>query len=77
MDSRRVIAVTRLKIKQVKSGIGRLNKQKRTLKALGLKHPGSVVEHGDTPTIRGMIDKVKHLVTVEMIEEESRTSETE
>ena len=69
--------MTRLKIKQVRSGIGRLNKQKRVLRALGLRHPGSVVEHGDTPTIRGMIQKVKHLITVEKIEEESRTSETE
>jgi large subunit ribosomal protein L30 len=74
---RRVIAVTHLRIKQIRSGIGSIKNQKRVLRALGLKHPGSVVEHGDTPTIRGMINKVKHLITVEMIEEENRTSETE
>ena len=69
--------MTRLRIKQVRSGIGRLGNQKRVLRALGLRHPGSIVEHGDTPTIRGMITKVKHLITVETIEEESGTSETE
>jgi large subunit ribosomal protein L30 len=63
-----VMQVKRLKIKQVKSGVGRLGKHKRVLRALGLKHPGSVVEHGDGPTIRGMIEKVKHLIEVEVIE---------
>jgi len=42
------------------------------LRALGLKHPGSVVEHADTATIRGMINKVHYLVTVEVIEKESK-----
>jgi large subunit ribosomal protein L30 len=65
-----VICVAKLRIKQTGSGIGRLEPQKRVLKALGLRHPGSVVEHGDTPTIRGMVEKVKHLVKVEVIEEE-------
>jgi large subunit ribosomal protein L30 len=69
--------VTRLRIKQTRSGIGKLGSHKRVLRALGLKHPGSVVEHADTPTIRGMIDKVEHLVNVETVEEESRTGETE
>ena len=67
----------RLKIKQVKSAIGRLENHKRVLKALGLKHPGGVVVHGDGATIRGMIDKVKHLIEVEVIEDEGATSETE
>lgn len=74
---RRVIQVKRLKIRQVRSGIGRLKNHKRVLRALGLRHPGSVVEHGDGPTIRGMIDKVKHLIEVEVIEDEGTTSETE
>jgi large subunit ribosomal protein L30 len=69
--------VTRLRIRQTRSGIGKLGNHKRVLRALGLKHPGSVVEHADTPTIRGMIDKVEHLVNVETVEEESRTGETE
>jgi large subunit ribosomal protein L30 len=69
--------VTRLRIKQTRSGIGKIENHKRVLRALGLKHPGAVVEHADTPTIRGMIDRVKHLVNVEVIEKESGTGETE
>ncbi len=55
----------KIKIKQVKSAIGRLTNQKRTIKALGLKKIGSIVEHDDTPVIQGMINTVKHLVKVE------------
>ena len=69
--------VKRLRIRQVKSSIGRLKNHKRVLRALGLRHPGSIVEHGDGPTILGMIDKVKHLIEVEVIEGEGATSETE
>ncbi|MFH1311899.1 MAG: 50S ribosomal protein L30 [Candidatus Eisenbacteria bacterium] len=69
--------MARLRIKQIRSGIGRLGDHKRVLRALGLKHPGSVVEHGDGPTIIGMIEKVKHLISVEVIEEEKAPSETE
>lgn len=69
--------MARLRIRQTRSGIGRIKNHKKVLRALGLKHPGSVVEHGDGPTIRGMIDKVKHLITVEVIEEEKAPSETE
>tara|TARA_B100000886_G_scaffold97452_1_gene64658 strand:- start:1765 stop:1950 length:186 start_codon:yes stop_codon:yes gene_type:complete len=54
----------KVKIKQVKSTIKRLESQKRTLKALGLKKIGMEVEHELTPSISGMIDKVKHLVDV-------------
>jgi large subunit ribosomal protein L30 len=72
-----VSKVARLRIRQTRSGIGRLKNHKKVLRALGLKHPGSVVEHGDGPTIRGMIDKVKHLISVEVIEEEKAPSETE
>lgn len=68
--------MARLRIKQTRSGIGQVAKHKRILRALGLKHPGNVVEHSDSPTIRGMIDKVKHLVSVEVVEEESGSSET-
>jgi large subunit ribosomal protein L30 len=62
--------VAKLRIKQTISGIHSLEPHKRILKALGLKHPGSVVEHSDSPTIRGMVEKVKYLVSVEVIEEE-------
>ncbi len=64
--------MTMLRIKQTKSGIGRLGTHKKVLRALGLKHPGSVVEHADTPTIRGMIEKVHYMVSVEVIEKESK-----
>ncbi len=57
----------KVKVKQVKSIIGRLENQKRTVKALGLKKIGQTVEHNDTPVIRGMINTVKHLVQVEGI----------
>jgi large subunit ribosomal protein L30 len=59
-----------LRIKQRISGIHSLEPHKRVLKALGLRHPGSVVEHSDSPTIRGMVEKVKYLISVEVIEEE-------
>jgi large subunit ribosomal protein L30 len=55
-----------IKIKQVVSRIGCPKDQKRTLDALGLRKTGSVVEHNDNPAIRGMVDKVKHLVKVEL-----------
>ena len=55
----------RLKVTQVKSGIGRSAKQNKTLQGLGLggPHKSKVLE--DTPAIRGMIRKVHHLVVVE------------
>ena len=54
----------KVKIKQVRSTIKRLESQKRTLKALGLRKIGMEVEHELTSSIAGMIDKVKHLVEV-------------
>ena len=54
-----------IKIKQVRSRIRCPKTQKRTLDALGLRKIGRVVEHDDNPAIRGMINKVKHLVEVE------------
>lgn len=53
-----------IKIKQVKSRIGAPADQKRTLFALGLHKISQVVEVEDNPSIRGMIRKVHHLVTV-------------
>ncbi len=52
-------------VKQVKSAINRTQNQKRTLEALGLRKMNQVVEHDDTPNILGMVNKVKHLVSVE------------
>lgn len=54
-----------LKITQIKSGIGFPLDQKRTVRALGLKRIRHSVVQADNPVIRGMIFKVKHLVTVE------------
>lgn len=54
-----------IKVKKVKSAINRTQTQKRTLEALGLNKMNRVVEHEDTPSILGMINKVQHLVSVE------------
>ena len=56
--------MTKIKGKQIKSRIGAQADQKRTLLALGLHKISQVVEVEDTPSIRGMIRKVHHLVTV-------------
>jgi large subunit ribosomal protein L30 len=53
-----------IKIKQVKSGIDRPERQKRTLRALGFKKLNQTLEKEATPQILGMIHKVAHLVTV-------------
>ncbi|MGB2224566.1 MAG: 50S ribosomal protein L30 [Polaribacter sp.] len=59
--------MARIKVTQVKSQIGRLQNQKRTLEALGLRRMHQSVEHDATPSIIGMVNKVKHLVSVEEI----------
>ena len=56
--------MSKIKIKQVKSKIRRPKDQKNTLEALGLKRIGHIVEHKKTPSIEGMINKVKHLITI-------------
>ncbi|MBO7467925.1 MAG: 50S ribosomal protein L30 [Bacteroidaceae bacterium] len=53
-----------IKVKQIKSRIGAPKDQKRTLDALGLTKINKVVEHEATPSVMGMINKVKHLVVV-------------
>ena len=53
-----------IKIKQVKSRIGAPADQKRPLDALELRKLHRVVEHESTPSILGMVDKVKHLVAI-------------
>ena len=57
--------MARLRVTQVKSGIGNPEVQKRTLKALGFRRLNQTVTHNDSASIRGMIEKVKHLVKVE------------
>lgn len=54
-----------LKIKMVKSEIGRPEKQRKILRGMGLKRMNSTVNLVDTPEVRGMINKVIHLVSVE------------
>ncbi|SDZ31377.1 LSU ribosomal protein L30P [Proteiniborus ethanoligenes] len=56
--------MAKIKIKLVKSTIGRIESHKRTIEALGLKKIGQIVEKEDTPQIRGMIEKVNYMVEV-------------
>jgi large subunit ribosomal protein L30 len=56
-----------LKVTQVRSGIGKPLRQKRTLEALGLRKMHQTVIVVPTPQILGMINKVKHLVSVEEV----------
>ena len=53
-----------LEITLVKSAIGYSERQKKTVRALGLRRLGQTVKHEDTPVIRGMIHKVSHLEQV-------------
>ena len=54
----------KIKIKQIRSRIGRPKDQKRTLDALGLNKINKVVEHNATPQILGMVNKVNHLIKI-------------
>jgi large subunit ribosomal protein L30 len=56
-----------IQIRQVKSGIGAQRKQQDTLRALGLKHHQDIVVQPDNPAIRGMVNRVRHLVVVEEV----------
>jgi large subunit ribosomal protein L30 len=55
----------KLRIRQIKSASGHRSDQGRTIKALGIRRLHQIVEHTDTPQIRGMVFKVRHLVKVE------------
>jgi large subunit ribosomal protein L30 len=57
-----------LRVTWVKSSINYSERQKGTIRALGLRRLGHSVEHEDTPVIRGMINKVSHLVEVQEVE---------
>lgn len=58
----------KVKVTFAKSGIGYNQKQKNTLRALGLRHLGDSVEHTLTPALKGMLAKVPHLVKVEDVQ---------
>ena len=60
----------KLKITQVKSAIGRVERQKLTVRALGIRRLNHSVVHNDTPQIRGMINKITHLLKVEEVDHE-------
>ena len=62
-----ITAMKKIKITQVRSGIGHPKRQKRTLEALGLKRIRHSVEHEATPQILGMVEKVRHLVKFEEV----------
>ena len=55
----------KIKITQIRSTINRPKKQKATIQALGLGKINKTVEHEATPQIKGMVEKVAHLITVE------------
>ena len=59
--------MAKIRIKQVKSKIGRSESQKRTMAALGFRKINQVVEHEATPQILGMVKKVKHLLEVQEV----------
>ncbi len=59
--------MAKIKVTQVKSGIDRSERQKRTLKALGLRKMHATVEVEATPQILGMVNAVHHLVKVEEV----------
>ena len=59
--------MARLKITQIKSRIGATERQCKNLDALGLKKINASVEHDDSVIIKGMIERVKHLVKVEEV----------
>lgn len=60
--------MARLKVTQIKSGIGNKQNQRETLRSLGLKRLRDSVVQEDRPEIRGMVHTVRHLVTVEEVE---------
>lgn len=64
LEVKEVLIMATVKIKQVKSRIGAPLDQKKTLDALGLRKMNQVVEHECTPSILGMVEKIKHLVTI-------------
>ncbi len=65
-----------LKIRLTKGLVGKTQTQRKVVSALGLGKFGSTVEHADSPTIRGMIRKVSHLVTVVPVEGDGKAKAT-
>ncbi len=59
--------MAKLEVKLVKSTIGSIPKHRKTVEALGLKKIGQIAYHQDNPQIRGMINKVSHLVEIKEV----------
>jgi large subunit ribosomal protein L30 len=60
--------MARLKVTQIRSGIGGKQNQRDTLRTLGVKRIGDVAVHDDRPEVRGMVRTVRHLITVEEVD---------
>ncbi len=60
--------MTRLQVTQVRSGVGRKQNQRDTLRSLGLKRIGDVVVKEDRPEFRGMVDAISHLVDLKEVD---------
>ena len=69
MADKSVPASGKVAITQVRSGIGRPDRHRRTLRALGFTRHQQTRIHDDTPAIRGMISQVRHLVSVQDVQE--------
>ena len=67
LTARKIIIMAKIRVTQVRSKIGRPERQKRTLEALGLRKMNQSVEHELTPQIKGMVNAISHLVKVEEI----------
>lgn len=67
-SDKRSVGSKRLRVTQVRSKIGGIAEHRDTLRSLGLKHIGDVVERPDRPEVRGMVRAVRHLVTVEEVD---------
>ena len=63
-QGRRPAGQKSLRVKQVKSGIGHAETYRRTLRALGLRYHQAEITVADTPSVRGMLNKVRHLIQV-------------
>ena len=64
--------MARIKVTQYRSGIDRPEKHKRILRALGLRRNQTSRVHEDTPQLRGMLDKIPHLVRVDPIDPKAK-----
>lgn len=64
--------LAKLRITWVKSDIGYARDQRRTLKALGFRRLGQVIEQDSSPSLLGMVAKIKHLVKTEVIDNETK-----